>query len=275
MITALKVKVPENDEGINKIINRLRRDKIESKIKRARGVSIRHITYTSYSGKIKLEKADKIIGEQKSQLLCDINLKFPLESGYKRFCSDDFSSRLCTNMAISILMEFETPEKLKVGIYDKSGKNADFLFNVLEYCSDVSVVTENSNAYQSVLSRALDELGASAVVTRNIAELENCNFVIAPQTIEEKLPLKEDALVLTVDCPKVHNEGMVYYKYHFRMPNGFDTIKPDSFDEEYFCSALYTLASQYELGSIVPLVCRNYASSQTVKSLCAYVSRFA
>ena len=69
MITALKVKVPENDEGINKIINKLKRDKIESEIKRARGVSVRHITYTSYSGKIKLEKADKIIGEQKSQLL--------------------------------------------------------------------------------------------------------------------------------------------------------------------------------------------------------------
>lgn len=275
MITALKVKVPNNDQGINKVINKLRRDKIETEIKRARGVSVRHVTYTSYSGKIKLEKADRIIGEQKSQLLCDINLKFPQESGYRRFYSDDFSSRLCTNMALCTLMECEFPERLKVGIYDTSGKNAGFLFNVLEYCSDVSVVTQNTEVYQAVLNRALDELGASAIITENVSELENCNFVVAPQTIEEKLPIKEDTLVLTVDCPKVQNEGMIYYKYHFRMPNGFDTIKPDSFDEEYFCSALYTLASQYELGSIVPLVCRNYASSQTVKSLCAYVSRFA
>ena len=275
MITALKVKVPENDEGINKIINKLKRDKIESEIKRARGVSVRHITYTSYSGKIKLEKADRIIGEQRSQLLCDKNITFPTESGYRRFDSIEFSSRLCTNMALCVLMEYESPEKLKIGIYDKNGSNASFLFNVLEYCSNVAVVTQNVGEYRAVLDKALDELGASAVITENISELENCNFVIAPQVIEEKLPLKEDALVLTAGCPKVHNDGMLYYKYHFRMPNGFDMIKPDSFDEEYFCSALYTLASQYELGSIVPLVCRNYGSSQTVKSLCAYVKRFA
>lgn len=275
MITALSVKVPEKTTGINKFINKIRRDKVESSIKRARGVSVKHITYTSYSGKIKLEKADKIIGKQRSQLLCDKNLKFPQGSGYRRFDSTEFSARLCTNMALCVLMECELPEKLKIGIYDISGKNAGFLFNVLEYCSDVSVVTKNSEEYQTVLNRALDELGASAVVTENISEFENCNFVIAPQIIEEELPFKEDTLVLTAGCPKVHNEGMLYYKYHFRMPNGFDLIKPEALDEEYFCSALYTLASQYELGSIVPLVCCNYSSSQTVKSLCAYVSRFA
>lgn len=275
MITALSVKVPEKTTGINKIVNKIRRDKVESTIKRARGVSVRHVTYTSYSGKIKLEKADKIIGEQRSQLLCDKNLNFPKESGYERFDSIDFSSRLCTNMALCVLMEYENPEKLKVGIYDKNGSSADILFNVLKYCNDVSVVTQNTEVYKTVLDRALDELGASAVITESVSELEKCNFVIAPQIIEEKLPLKSDTLVLTAGCPKVHNDGMLYYKYHFRMPNGFDLLKPDALDEEYFCSSLYTLASQYELGSIIPLVCRNYSSSQTTKSLCAYVSRFA
>lgn len=275
MITALSVNVPEKATGINKLINKLKRDKIEIEIKKARGVSVKHVTYTSYSGKIKLEKTDKIIGAQRNHLLCNKSLKFPLQSGYKRFCSQDFSSRICTNMALCVLMECTFPEKLNVGIYDIKGKNAGILFNVLEYCGNVSVVTRNTEDYMCVLNRALNELGASAVITKNTSELENCNFVIAPQTIEEKLPLKSDTLVLSVGCPKVHNEGMIYYHYHFRMPNGFDLIKPEGFDEEYFCSALYSLGSQYELGSIIPLVCRNYASSQTVKSLCAYVNRFA
>jgi len=275
MITALSVKVPEKTTGINKLVNKIRRDKVESTIKRARGVSVRHITYTSYSGKIKLEKTDRIIGEQRTQLLCDKNLNFPQESGYKRFDSVEFSSRLCTNMALCLLMEYENPEKLKIGIYDENGSSADFLFNILEYCSNVVVVTHNTEEYKMVLDRALDELGASALITENISELENCNFIIAPQIIEEHLPIKADTLVLTAGCPKVHNNGMLYYKYHFRMPNGFDMLKPDTLDEEYFCSSLYTLASQYELGSIVPLVCSNYSCSQTTKSLCAYVSRFA
>lgn len=151
----------------------------------------------------------------------------------------------------------------------------EFLLTVLEYSSDVAVVTQNCEPYYCVVSRAMDELGASAVVTKNISELADCTFIIAPDVIEENLPFRSDAVVLTVDCPKVPASGLVYYKYHFRMPNGFDEIKPDDLDEEYFCSALYTLGSQYELGSIVPMVCRNFSSSQTVKSLCAYVNRFA
>ena len=51
------------------------------------------------------------------------------------------------------------------------------------------------------------------------------------------------------------------------MPNGFDALKPDELSEEYFCSALYTLGAQYELGSIVPLNCCGKYGSQTVNSL--------
>lgn len=275
MITALSVNVPEKPTGIKKLINMLRCDRIDVEIKRARGVSLKHITYTSYSGKIHLEKADKIIGAQRNHLLCPEKLRFPPDSGYKRFYSTMFSARLCVNMALCVLMECVCPEKLKIGIYDQKAVIPEFLLTVLEYCSDVAVVTQNCEPYYCVTSRAMDELGASAVVTKNISELVDCTFIIAPDVIEEKLPLRSDAVVLTVACPKVPTSGLVYYKYHFRMPNGFDEIKPDDMDEEYFCSALYTLGSQYELGSIVPMVCRNFSSSQTVKSLCAYVNRFA
>lgn len=275
MITALSVNVPEKPSGIKKLIHMLKRDRIDVQIRKARGVRVKHITYTSYSGKLRLEKADKIIGAQRNHLLCCEKLKFPPNSGYKRFYSTMFSARLCVNMALCVLMECACPEKLKIGIYDPISAMPGFLFNVLEYCSDVAVVTKNCEPYYCVVNRAMDELGASAVVTKNISELAECTFIIAPVVIEENLPVKGDAIVLTVDTPKVQTGGLVYYKYHFRMPNGFDIIKPEEMDEEYFCSALYTLGAQYELGSIVPMVCRNYSSAQTVKSLCAYVNRFA
>lgn len=275
MITALSVVVPEKEKGIKKFLNILKRDSINVEIKKARGVSIKHVTYKCFSGRVRLEKIDKIIGAQRNHLICSEKLKFPENSGYKRFSSPVFSARLCTNMALCVLKECLHPEKIKVGIYDPDCVAPDFLFCVLNYCSDVVVITENADAYACELSRAMDELGASAVVTKNTAELADRSLVIAPTVICEELPLKADAIVLTNGNPKARTSGLVYFKYSLRMPNGFDLIKPKEIDEEYFCAALYTLASQYELGSIVPSLCRNFSSAQTVKSLCAYVNRFA
>lgn len=275
MITTLSLNLPEKPKGIKKLFYLIKNDKVEVEIKKARGVSVKQVTYTSYSEKIRLDKIDCIIGAQRNHLVCSPTLKFPENCGYRCFSSNAFSQRLCSNMALCAIEGCVRPEMLKVGIYDPDGDSHDILFHILKHCSDVKVVTNDFNSYQYELERAMDELGASAFVTRNISELYDCIFVIAPCVIEEKLPLKQEALVLTTGCPKVPSSGLVYYKYHLRMPNGFDLLKPKDFDEEYFCSALYTLASQYELGSIVPLLCRNYSSSQTVKSLCAYLNRFA
>ncbi len=252
-----------------KLINRFRNDKVEVEIKQARGVKLKQITYTSYSGKIKLDKTDSIIGAQRNKLLCSDKLSFPAESGYRRFYSTDFTKRLCTNMSLSVLQEFKYPEKIRVGIYDPDGDSHDILLHILKICSDVTVVTNNGDSYRCELERAMDELGATAVITKNIDDLSDCEFIIAPCVIDEKLPIRNYTIVMTLENPKVPISGFIYYKYYLKMPNGFDSLKPKELEEDYFCSALYTLAFQYELGSIVPTLCRNSSTSQTVKSLCA------
>ncbi len=271
VITVLSVRLPEAKGRLDKLTRRLRRDKLDVSIREARGVHLKHITYTGYNGKICLERADKIIGSQRTQLICSDMLVFPENCGYRRFYSREFSVRLCTNMALSVLSACGCASDLKLGIYDINGDSCDFLYHALEYCSDVTVFTKNAGAYRCVADRALDELGAASVVTQNPGELSGCDFVVAVQPIEHELGLRSGAIVLTVAEPKAKVGGRVYYRYHFRTPNGFDTIKPSELDEEYFCSALYTLGGQYQLGSIVPLVCRGFQSSQTVKSLCEFL----
>ena len=81
------------------------------------------------------------------------------------------------------------------------------------------------------------------------------------------MPLNPSATVLTVGEPDAPLNGEIYFSYSFRMPNGFADIKPPELSEEYFCSALYTLGAQYELGTIVPLSCNGKTGAQTVKSL--------
>lgn len=275
MITALTVRVPERRKGIRGFFDRFRQDKADVQVKRARGVYLKHITYISYSGKIKTERINEIVGAQRNHLLCLPSLKFPENSGYKRFYLPEFSARLCTNMALYVLSRCVNPTRLKIGVYDPNACECDFLHSLMEYVSDVVVVTEEAEKYRAVVDEIMDEQGASAMVTKQTDELCNCNMIIAPYAITEKLPISNEALVLTGEAPKEQTSGLVYYKYYFKMPNGFDRIKPSELDEEYFCSALYTLGRQYQLGSIVPSLCRNYSSSQTVKSLCAYLERFA
>lgn len=275
MITALSVEFPEKGKGLKRLINSLKKDKAAFFVKRARGVYIKQVVYTSYSGKIKLEKIDKIIGAQRNHLLCEENIKLPENAGYRRFCSNSFAARLCTNMALNVIKNCECPEKLRVGVYDFDASSCDFLKLLLKYCANVTVVTANALPYRETLDEIMDEIGASAVLTGRVGELADCDFVIAPCEIREQLPVKREALVLASSASKETVSGLVYYKYYLRMPNGFDRIKPKELDEEYFCSALYTLGAQYELGTIVPSVCRNFSSSQTLKSLCAYVNRFA
>ena len=91
MLTALSVRLPERQTGIRGAAQRLRRDKIQIEVKKARGVTLKHITYISFSGQVRLDKTDKIIGSQRSRLLCSDKLIFPHHSGYKRFSSAAFS----------------------------------------------------------------------------------------------------------------------------------------------------------------------------------------
>ena len=267
MLTAFSVKLPPKAEGFKKLTNKLHRDKVETQILRARGVSLRHITYTSYSGEVRLDKTDSVVGAHRDRLLCSEKLVFPHTSGYRRFESSSFSARLCVNMALETLRECCRSEELRIGIYDPCAAAADFLPQALEFCVDPVIITQNYPLYQLARERALEELGAAVNLTKNLAELEKCDFIIAPARIHETMPLNPSATVLTVGEPDAPLNGEIYFSYSFRMPNGFADIKPPELSEEYFCSALYTLGAQYELGTIVPLSCNGKTGAQTVKSL--------
>lgn len=269
MITTLSVQFPEPAEGIRKLWNKCKRDKLTVEIRRARGVSVRRLSYLCYSGTVNLSRADALIGEERSRLLCSEQLIFPKNSGYRRFTSHAFPARLCTNMALAVLSSCENAAQLRLGVYDPSGVATDFVLHALDFCARPVIVTRNTEFYGLAQDRALEEWGAAFTVTQNADILGDCDLLIAPSVIEESLPLRETAVTLTVAPPRAELKGSVYDRYHFRMPNGFDTLRPAELDEAYFCSALYTLGAQYALGSLVPLSCSGGNRSQTVPSLAA------
>lgn len=271
MLAALNIVYDEKRRGFSRIINRIKRDRITVELRRARGIGLVYVTYTSYNGKVNLDKLSGVVGSQRRRILCEDWINFPQNSDFVRFESDAFKIRLCTNMAYQIL-KMSKDSDIKLGIYDPQALICDFMLNALEYCKNVTVVTDESRMYYAQLNRALDELGATAVITANTDELGNCNLIVAPRTINTVLSLKSSAIVLTTQKPTQLTNGFVYYDYHFKMPSSFEQIKPDMLSDEYFCSALYTLENQYELGAITPNLCSNGINSQTIKSVLKFLS---
>lgn len=269
MLTALTVKKHERRKGIKGFADRFKRDRAVVKVKRARGVYLKHITYITYGRKPRFEKLEKIIGDSKNRVICSPKIEFPDDCKFQRFSSSEFTARLCTNLALRILSMCDFSEKLKIGIYDPDGRDSDFLQHIMKYSSDVTVVTNCPDAYYEVNEFIMENMGACTIVTKRSEELERCQLIIAPRTIENTFSSNENTLILTNGRPKTEVFGHIYYKYYFKMPNGFDRIKPQELETEYFCSALYLLGRQYSLGSIVPTMCSNYSTTQTVKSLYA------
>ena len=270
MLTALTVTSKTENVWIKKLINHIKGNKIKVDIKQVRGVTLRHIEYINRTGKINWNEIDKIVGIQRNHLLCSEYLELPVNMGYKRFESPEFNQRLCTNMALYVLSKIENPQNINVCLYDIKGESADYLIHLLKYCPEARVITQNRDLYAKVSEVILEETGISPIICEGVECLENCDLLIAPCTINEKLPLKNHTIILTSHCPKTAQNGVVYFRYHFKMPNKFETIKPAELSDLYFASALYTKARQHQLGTIVPMICSNYSSGSRIESICAY-----
>lgn len=270
MLTALTVTDKTEKLWFKKAVNLVKGNKIRIETNQVRGVTLKHIEYINRTGKINWQEIDRWVGVQRNHLLCSEYLRLPADMGYKRFYSEDFTKRLCTNMALYILSRLEKPESVNVCLYDRKGESPDALLHFIKLSPKIRVITENPGVYVPVSEMIMEETGISPVVCRSAESAEGCDFLVAPCTITESLPLKSSTVTLTSRCPETVQNGAVYFRYHFKMPNKFERIKPADLSDFYFASALYTKARQHQLGSIVPMLCSNYSAGARIESICAY-----
>lgn len=270
MLTALTVTDKTEKSFFKKIVNFFKGNKIKVEINSARGVTLRHVEYINRTGKINWQKLDSVIGAQRNHLLCSADISFPKSMGFRRFYSEEFSQRLCSNMGLFILSKLQHPERIKVALYDPEGDCADLAEFLLQYSENVLIVTDNTELYRQEAMRIIEDTGASLIISCQRESMSDCDFIIAPEKIHEALNLKNSAVLLTAGKPEYPVDCKAYFYYHFKMPNKFDRIKPQELSDIYFASALYTKARQHEFGSIVPFVCSNEYGSQRLESICAY-----
>ncbi|MBQ5346566.1 MAG: hypothetical protein IIU39_00730 [Ruminococcus sp.] len=276
MLTALTIENVKTDKWYKKLINMIRGNSLNVEIKSARGVVIRDIKYINRNGAVNWFELDREIGAQRNHLLCNDSVIFPEGMGFKRFCNKAFKIQLACNLGIYALSKLKggLPD-IKVGLYDKNAECVNVVEELVNYCKNIFVVTDNTEKYREKSESLTEERGAGIYVSSDRGRLSDCPLVLAPERIEESLPISGAAIVLTGFPPTVCVGGLVYFDYHFRMPNMFDNIKPESLSNEYFAGALFTKGRQYELGSIVPTTCSNFTSSQTPRSICDYLLRMS
>lgn len=276
MLTALTIKNEESKKWYKRLFNSVRGNSLIVNIKSARGVVLRDITYICRNGTVNWFALDNEIGAQRNHLLCDDSIVFPENMGFKRFENTEFKRRLACNLGIYVLSKLkgEIPD-IKTGLYDPEGELPNVLKAIVNFCGNTAVVSDNAEAYEKISGEIMDESGASVFISDKRDNLAECELIIAPCRITESIPASGSAIVLTSFAPTVCTSGLVYFDYHFRMPNMFDRIKPESLSCEYFSGALFTKGRQYELGSIVPTTCSNFTSSQTPRSICDYLIRTA
>lgn len=274
MLTALTIESVKTGKWYKKVFNKLRGNSIITEIKSARGVALRDIRYINRNGVVDWYALDSVIGAQRNHILCNDSVIFPENMGFKRFENTEFKRRLACNLGLFVLSKIksEIPD-LKVGVYDGGTDCSPLISELVNYCGNIQLVTDNPEQYDDMAETVLSDTGIVVNVSENRETLSDCPLIIAPARIDESLPVSGSSIVLTAFAPTVCVTGLVYFDYYFRMPNMFDRIKPESLRNEYFAGALYTKGRQYELGSIVPTTCSNYSSSQTPKSICEYLVR--
>lgn len=266
MLTSLYINNKEYNGGLQKLFGRLRGDKIKVEVRQAGNIELKCVEYINRSDKVNFKKLDKLIGAQRNRLLCSPDTKLPKSQGFRRFKSYDYTRRLCTNTAITLLSSLKGAD-ISVGLLDIDASFAALPQYLLKYTDTVVVVTNEYDIYSEVAENILGDTGAPLRLSKTVRSLELCDLIIAPKGLTHDINPKPDAVVLTDSKPLKNMDCSVIYGYDISLPEKLETLCPDSLDKTYFAGALYTMGRVHQLGAVVPQFLKSKDDIHTVSSL--------
>ena len=251
-------------------------NKITVDVKTSGGLSVKHINCLCRKSKVPWGRIEKISEDEAGRLLVKEDVVIPEDSSVRRFADDELKSRLCLNMAVAVLKNTGgSAKKLKVAVFDPDARIADGVGALLKFTDNLTVVTRGTDIYSAEAQRIMDECGAVLNVSRRVKSLSTAGLVVAPVKLDLQLPLGKESVILTTQRPAVTQRGAVYYKYYFDLGKELMDMMPEGFDAEYFASALYSLSSRFELGSVIPQATKGDGTDHTLLSVSKYLMNIA
>lgn len=236
------------------------------------GITAKKITCRVKNGRINREKLLKKLNGEKL-VVCSRERKNLLPAGVRCFSDRKLRERLCGNFAVAAAkrMSRENPN-VKIGLFDPDGENSDLPSFLADCTRNLTVVTYAPEIYLPCAETLLEEKGAVFSLSSNISDLEACSFIIALEPIREKIYPDENCVIISSDMPSVPLQCQCFWDYSVDIPEQYKKLRPKDIPEITFCGALYELCGVYELGSQIPLVCRNNTTAHTAASLGAYAA---
>ena len=227
--------------------------------------AVKSITYEHWRGKLGWGAIDRFVKGQRGQLLCAKDTPLPPDSAYRRFESYELSRRMSENAALYLLREVGWD--VSVALIDEDGSHAGLCEELVDRARLPVVYTKAAEFYIQQAEKLLREKGAAVKISRNPSCLRDADLIVAPERISEPLDCRPSAVILSGEKPTAAQNAPVVSDYYIELPHKLRELKPDYLDDDYFASALYTLANTHELGSELFYRCGDGSVLHTRKSL--------
>lgn len=272
MITSLTIENKASDKWYLKIINFIAGDKISTEIKVTDGVVLKNIYYINRKDRIDWELISDTASLQKKSLLCTEDIPLNGQFGLRRYKSTALYKRLCINTALAVINSLNPDDRCEISVFDANGEFSNSVVKMAKLRSGIRVITANMKKYESVSEQLLQEDGAAIFVSDNMTSLLKADFIIAPQRITKKLPVKSETVILTSCKSTAEQNGRIFCEYELDLPLPLAKIKPKELTNAYFASSLYDKCGKNQLGNITPIAvtdgCTVHTPLSFAKSLC-------
>lgn len=243
-------------------------DKLIVEEKKLGEISVVNILVKSKRGKIKWKKIAKLLGKKEFKLLFPNQLPIMTKLGIKRFSSINLQKRLCKNAVLEVLNKAKlNPNKLRISLIDETGEHYELLRKIIKFSSQIDVITLNERLYLEKQMDLMDEFGASVMVTKNKDWLFKSDIVVAPEPINEPLPIKKESVVFSSEINKYLNCLNAYYEYKVEIPLKYKKLKPQNVSVEYFLSALFDEYNLSDLPMLRPKKCLSKCGLESIEDV--------
>lgn len=231
--------------------------KIHADIITKNELAVLHILYIQNRGRIRFNKIyEYTVGAPKT-ILCSDELSLK-DTPFIRFESDEFNICMMKNFIVNMLQTADIPpSQLKISFFDPNAEYPLFAEKLLDYTSELTVVSNMPKFYENESERHMNERGISMIVSNSVSKLSPCDILISPSKINVNIPTTSSSLIFTGHKPLVNVKGTVITKYIPEFPAEYYEIKPDRTDGFYFLSALYTMCGEIELEKLIPVMCES------------------
>ncbi len=257
MIVALNIVKSQNNSFFEKFKSVFKPYDIYTDIISRNDIKILYIKYIQKRKKVNFKKIyECTIGYPKTIICSD---KISLENtSFKRFKSNDFNVVMMKNFIMDILKSSDiAPSRLKISFYDPNAEYPLFAEELLDYTSQLTIVSNMPRFYENESERYMNEHGISVIVSNSVSKLMPCDILIAPSEIKCIIPTASSSLIFTSYRPSVPVSGTVMTQYIPEFPYEYSDLKPDFVDGFYFLSALYTMCGLTKLEDLIPVMCES------------------